>query len=208
MSSIQYPLPLHCPVCETIHEIALDNIKWVSCFSCFSSLRVTATGLVDEGGLPNAPKLKSRLNLGAQGLIRKKKFAVLGNVVFLDEDGDPWQEWFLMLDDRSTIWMAEDDGLFTLYAESVNMVNDVPPFEDVQIGQYTQIGPYQIKVNEAEEVEVAFYGGQVTKHGRIGERYRYIEGTFKNYCATFEYTDADTINLFFGTTLKPDELEL
>jgi hypothetical protein len=144
----------------------------------------------------------TRLYRGASGSLRGKRFATEGRVRYSFGRGF-WDEWYLRFDDGSTAWLTEDNHELCVEAR----VAEVPPPN----GGYARVSIRGIDfvVEERGEAECIGAEGELPFVVRLGEKYRYVDGSSPDgkHAVGVEY-DEDPANVFVGDWLVHEDIRL
>lgn len=194
-----------CPSCGATLEIQHRFSKVVICVYCGQTSAISSSGLKIEGRQAELLDLDSILSLGAEGDISGTPFKVLGCLRYEYEDGF-WDEWFIRLDDKRSIWLQEDEGEFTMF-EKETLTSAVDSFGDIRVGQNIEVNGIQVFVTEKNQAEIK--GGMGELHFRIspGAQVNCVDGNAGGRIVSLEFTPNE-INLSIGDEISVDDISL
>jgi len=190
---------MNCPACGAPLELESRFTTLVVCQYCGQTSFVRDDGLDPTGKVAKLTDYISRLQVGAAGTIRGRKFKTLGRVRYQYEDGT-WDEWFVRFDDGQPGWLAEDEGEYILYFKK-RLTQPIPPFEEIRVGSFLSIPPMQVFVTEKGEGQIAGAEGEVSFNAMPGETIRYIDGNANGKAVGIVIT-SKSIDFWVGDPLE------
>ena len=125
-----------CPNCGAPVVFRWSSSVQTVCEYCKSILVRTDLDLKKVGQVADLPPNSSPIQIGSEGIYRKKSFVVVGRIIYEYEQGT-WNEWHVVTNDGDSQWLsdAQDEYAITYAAAG----RKVP--QQVKVGQeYTWDG--------------------------------------------------------------------
>lgn len=171
------------------------------CEHCSSVVYRTADGALSAGRESLLPESDSRFFNGATGTISGRGFRVVGHLRY-GHGGGSWDEWYLELDDRTEIWVSEDERQLR-----VQQPFDTPPglgFENLHLGAQVSIGDRSFSVRERGTASCLGGGGQLPYRVVPGESYPFAELATADGSAfvTLEFDDDAKVHAYWGQSIE------
>lgn len=189
--------------------IAIDNqfVRAVNCKFCGSAYLVNGTdGLSARGQGVSLANYPSILNVGQTGIIRGRRFNVLGRVRYAYDEGF-WEEWQISWDDgQPPAWLEEDEGYWTLYTKE-RVRSAIPPHDQVRVGGTIKVNAYDVFVTEKRSGKMVGSEGQFSSVMPISGNFGYLTGTTNGRPVSVTYWE-DEIEVEVGDDLEPHEMKM
>jgi hypothetical protein len=199
------PKTANCPNCGAPIKFRWSSAIQTTCEFCRSILVRRDVNLEKVGEVADLPQDSSPIQLGAEGVWRKRPFTVVGRILYEYEQGG-WNEWHIVFGDGTSAWLsdAQDD-----YALSVLEAHGaLPPADQISVGQMFQFGSGRFQVTV---ITVARYKGV---EGELPfEYWDHREVTFVDLrtpdarFATIDYSDNPPL-LFLGEAVEFEDLQM
>ena len=214
-------LVANCPACGAQVQFKSGQSIVVICEYCHSAIARTDRDLKDLGKVAELVETGSPLDVGVRGTWKGVSFELTGRAQLGHEMGGQWDEWYATFANGWLGWLAEAQGRFYLtfqYPPPDNV--QLPPFEQLQLGQSIQGLPTQVPMIVAETGRATALGakGEIPYLLTPRDTYYYAdlsgpEGTF----GTLDYNESPPL-IFLGhqvtladigvtTTRAPERVE-
>jgi hypothetical protein len=193
---------VNCPTCGAPRRITNPATMMFVCAYCGSPVYWDADQVRSAGTQAALTEGFTRLYREATGSLRGKRFDTLGRVRYGFGRGC-WDEWYLRFEDGTTAWLTEDNHELCLEWP----MGETPP-PDNGFVRLTLRG-LDFVVEERGEAECLGAEGELPFVVRLGERYRYVDGSSPDgkHSLGIEY-DAAPGAIFLGDWLGHEELAL
>jgi hypothetical protein len=192
----------HCPQCGAPLRIRNRFVKAVTCEFCQNVSLFDGVRLDPTGRTASLANLRSPLYLDATGTIGSKSFRVVGRLVY-EYGGGQWQEWFLDIGGEDRAWLIEDEG--RLIWMQKRPVENVPPFESIQVGAVLDLANRRVTVNETGEATILSAEGQFGTQILPGEAIAYVDGAAGDEEVGLEYGERE-IEMFVGKPIQREHV--
>ena len=193
---------VNCPNCGAPRRVENPGTLMFVCEYCSSAVYWDEGQVRASGQKAALTEGFTRLYRGASGSYRGRRFTTEGRVRYSFGRGF-WDEWYLRFDDGSTAWLTEDNHELCLETKAA----DVPPPN----GGFVRLSLHGIDfvVEERGEAECIGAEGELPCVARLGERYRYIDGSSPDgkHSVGIEY-DNEPANAFVGEWLGHEDVRL
>jgi hypothetical protein len=198
---------LECQTCGAPINIENQFIRSVTCQFCGASYLVTGEdGLNKRGDAAKLADYPSRLAVGQSGVIRGRKFSVLGRVRYAYDEGF-WEEWQIAWDDgQPPEWLEEDEGYWTLYKRE-RVRGALPEYGEVKVGSKIKVNTYELFVTEKRKAKMMGSEGQFSSVVPVTGEFGYVQGTANSQAASITYWP-DEIEIELGDDLEHHEIKL
>jgi len=194
-------LVANCPACGAQVQFKSGQSIVVICEYCHSAIARTDRDLKDLGKVAELVETGSPLDVGVRGNWKGVSFELTGRAQLGHEMGGQWDEWYATFENGWLGWLAEAQGRFYLtfqYPPPENV--QLPPFEQLQLGQSIQGPPTQVPMIVAETGRATALGakGEIPYLLTPRDTYYYAdlsgpEGTF----GTLDYNESPPL-IFLG----------
>ncbi|PIE23016.1 MAG: hypothetical protein CSA62_09810 [Planctomycetota bacterium] len=197
---------MNCPSCAA--EIAADaRYALLSvCPYCESAIVLDADVAKIAGKMSALAAPRGPLSVGARGSFLQHAFVVLGRVRYGYERGF-WDEWYLQLDDGSTVWISEDGADFSLQTLDAKL-NVAESFDELSPGQRIQLGDKTWHVNEIGIAECEGGQGQLPFVVSQGEKVPFADLSRGKKFASIEYDGEGETRVFLGRRINSQSIEI
>lgn len=199
------PQSYQCPSCGAPLPVSSRFVQTVTCEYCRTVSAVTATGLDPTGETARLTPLPTRFSVGASGRLRGRPFRILGRVRYRASDGQ-WDEWYLLFDDGRAGWLEEDEGMMVL-STTQKLLNPVPPFEEIRVGDRFQTNGQTFFVTEKCTAAVAGSEGELFFPAVPGAQVRFVDGNIEGRTGFLEWGPS-AIEFGVGDPVEHEEITL
>lgn len=198
---------LACQTCGGPLQIENQFIRAVTCQYCGAAYLVNGSdGLDARGKGASLADYPSRLRVGQTGIIRGRRFSVLGRVRYAYDEGF-WEEWQIAWEDGTPpAWLEEDEGYWTLYSRE-RVRSQIPAHDQVRVGSSIQVNGNNLFVTEKRKARMVGSEGQFSSVLPISGNFGYVQGTSNNRAASITYWE-DEIEVELGDDLEHHEIRL
>lgn len=198
---------LECQTCGAAVQVENQFIRSVTCQFCGASYLVSGEdGLSARGKGIKLADYPSRLQVGQGGVIRGRKFTVLGRVRYAYPEGF-WEEWQINWDDgQPPAWLEEDEGYWTLYKRE-RVRSQIPSHDAVSVGGSINVNNMNVFVTEKRSGKMVGQEGQFSAVMPISGEFGYVTGTADGKPVSVTYWK-DEIEVETGDDLEPHEIKL
>jgi hypothetical protein len=198
---------LACQTCGGPLQIENQFIRAVTCQFCGASYLVNGSdGLDARGKGVSLADYPSRLRVGQTGIIRGRRFSVLGRVRYAYDEGF-WEEWQIAWEDGAPpAWLEEDEGYWTLYSRE-RVRSQIPAHDQVRVGSTVDVNGNKLFVTEKRKARMVGSEGQFSSVLPISGNFGYVQGTANNRAASITYWE-DEIEVELGDDLDHHEIKL
>jgi len=199
---------INCPNCGAPRRVENPGTLMFVCEYCGAAVYWDEGQVRASGQKAALTEGFTRLYRGATGRLRGKRFTTEGRVRYSFGRGF-WDEWYLRFDDGATAWLTEDNHEICVEAKlaGVTDVAEVPPPQ----GSFTRASfrGIDFMIEERGEAECIGAEGELPFVVRLGETYRYVDGSSPDgkHSVGIEY-DADPPNVFVGDWLRHEDVAL
>jgi hypothetical protein len=195
---------LNCPSCGAPLEIRNRFVRIVTCDFCDNVSIFTDAGLDPTGQTAALSKVPSVFYVDAIGKLGDEPFRCVGRVRYQYADG-MWDEWFLEFDGGSEPgWLVEDEGTYKFYRREELPLEEIPGYDDCDIGMTVEVGEREVYVIEMNEAKVAGGEGQLAFPVVPGQVVWFLDGSVGDKeIITVEYTD-DSAQVLVGRNIDRD----
>ncbi|MBN2079537.1 MAG: DUF4178 domain-containing protein [Spirochaetes bacterium] len=191
-----------CPSCGAPVEVKNRFSRVLVCAYCGSHLRVTGDGFDPSSAHPKLAEFPSIFSVGSTGTILGKPFTAMGRMRY-SYPGGHFDEWFLDYD-GAPAWLAEDEGTYSLYLETVVDV-EIPDIQGLRAGQNVNVGGMRVMVKERGVAEVAGAEGELLFYAKPGTKVAYMDGIAEGKKISIEATE-DEIEMFIGKPIMKRDI--
>ena len=195
----------NCPSCGGSLEIEHRFSKVVICGYCGQTCSISSSGIDPSGKKVALIELDSIFSIGSKGNIQGSAFKVLGCLRYEYEDGF-WDEWFIRVDSKKSIWLQEDEGEFTAF-EKETLTSPVPPFSEVKVGSVISVNGMDVFVTEKCRAKISGGLGELFFQIEPGSDVDCIDGNANGKIVSLEYTKNE-INLSIGEEISIDSIKI
>ncbi|MDJ1468783.1 DUF4178 domain-containing protein [Xanthocytophaga flava] len=181
------PLPsLNCPSCGSMLELKYRHSKMVVCKYCGQTSYLNVDSIFTVGSPILLVDYGSVLSVGKRGKIKNKPFEVIGRLRFDYEDGF-WDEWLILMDNETELWLQEDEGEFVLFRKK--SLSDPLQYTSLIVGSITTIDIENVFLTEKNKAVINGGEGELPFQVVAGEKADYVDGIVvgKKLIASFEY---------------------
>jgi hypothetical protein len=201
------PEELKCQTCGAPLKIENQFIRSVTCQFCGSAYMVSGSdGLEARGQGIKLADYPSRLKVGQRGVIRGRKFTVLGRVRYAYPEGF-WEEWQVAWEDEQPpAWLEEDEGYWTLYKRD-RVRSQIPSHEQVKVGSTIDVNGQKVFITEKRKGKMVGQEGQFSAVMPISGEFGYATGTADGRPISITYW-ADEIEFETGDDLESHEIKI
>jgi len=96
----------NCPNCGAKVVFRWSGSVQTVCEFCKSILIRTDLNLEKVGKVADLPPSSSPVQLGAEGIFRKRSFVVMGRIIYEYDQGN-WNEWHFVTNDGASGWLSD-----------------------------------------------------------------------------------------------------
>lgn len=197
---------IRCSSCGKPYEgPRLDSTEMVVCEACGSALQLDeAETRVVGRNVGEAPAFT--FSVGLPITLEGVRYEVMGRLYYVepDEDGEyPSMEYVLYNPDKGYLWLAEDNGHFTI-SRPYHVRFHIPPIPVPKMK--VQVGKEAFKVYEWGELTLRWVDGALPWTAAVGEKTRYTHLIKPPEYVDQEMTGAE-IELFRGRYVDRDEIK-
>lgn len=198
---------LECQTCSAPIKIENQFVRSISCPFCGASYLMSGEdGLTARGKGIKLADYPSRLSVGQSGVIRGKRFSVLGRVRYAYDEGF-WEEWQIAWDDDTPpAWLEEDEGYWTLYKRE-RVRGAIPAHKDIKVGATIQVNNMKVFITEKRGGKMVGQEGQFSAVMPIEGKFGYATGTADGKPVSVTFWDNE-IEVETGDDLEPHEIKL
>ncbi|MGJ3240716.1 MAG: DUF4178 domain-containing protein [Anaerolineae bacterium] len=198
---------LDCQSCGAPLTIENQFIRAVSCQYCGASYLISGEeGLKPRGKGAKLADYPSRLSVGQTGIIRGRRFTVLGRVRYAYDEGF-WEEWQISWnDDQPPAWLEEDEGYWTLYKRE-RVRGAIPPHSEINVGSTVKINNLDVFITEKRSGRMIGQEGQFSSVMPIEGKFGYATGTADSKPVSVTFWE-DEIEVETGDDLEPEDIKL
>jgi hypothetical protein len=142
----------------------------------------------------------SPLQLGAEGVWRHVRFAVVGRVQVRWADGG-WNEWYCVFDDGPAGWLGDAAGEHTL-SFPATVAEPLPDWKDLAVGARVTLGGVAYEVTDLRRATVV--GGEGELPFRVDAGWPTATADLRTSSARFATLDyaADATRLYLGDVVE------
>lgn len=130
-----------CPQCGANVAFHSSASLTAICQYCHSTLFRNGDTLERIGTMTEALEDYSPVRIGVTGSYRSRAFTVLGRIQLRYPRGS-WNEWYLVCDDGSSLWLSDASGQYVVTAldEPATTDQTLPPFSGLRPGSPVHLG--------------------------------------------------------------------
>lgn len=196
----------NCPNCGAPIQFRWSSAVQTTCPFCRSILVRRDVNLEKVGEVADLPPDSSPIQIGTEGMHRKKPFTAVGRILYEYEQGG-WNEWHIIFNDGVSGWLsdAQDDYAVSFLTAAPQ---PLPPPEAIRLGQKFRWSGAEFQVTV---ITLAHYKGV---EGELPFEYwdhhdvkfadlRTSDARF----ATIDYSETPPL-LFVGEAVEFDDLHL
>ncbi len=191
---------MHCPSCGAEIDADRQYAHMVVCEYCRSSVILDTEAARLSGKMAVLPAALSPLYVGGSGRIHNHRFRVLGRVRYGYEMGF-WDEWYLSLDDGSTVWVSEDERALTLERLKTDQTPNIS-YDETQPGDNLRLGKKTLQVAEKGVANCEGAEGQLPFPIQLGEKVPFLDLTDGKNSCTIEYDEDGKARIYWGRHLR------
>lgn len=177
---------LNCPSCGAMLELKYRHSKMVVCKYCGQTSYLNIDSIFKAGAPILLADYGSVLSVGKRGQIKNKPFEVIGRLRFDYEDGF-WDEWLILMDNETELWLQEDEGEFILFRKKD--LPDPPQYTSLIIGSIRTVDTDNVFLTEKNKAVINGGEGELPFQVVAGEKADYVDGIVfgKRLIASLEY---------------------
>lgn len=140
---------LPCPSCGGALTFRSTTSLFTVCPYCRSNVIRKDLDLEKIGEMADLPEDLSPIQIGTQGRYGKKKFIVVGRIIYGYKDG-LWNEWYILFNDGSDGWLAEAQGEFAISFPI--KLNEKPSLSSLKLGSRLDVDGSNFKVTDIKSI--------------------------------------------------------
>ena len=159
---------LQCASCGAILDFKSGASVFAVCKYCNTAQIKTGVALESLGSMAQLKQDYSVLQIGAQGSVQGKQFGVFGRIRLSWERG-VWDEWYLVMEDESTAWLAEAQG-FYYFSKQIEIDRNLFEFP-LHLGQRYVLEDFEYRVKDCKSATCTYSEGELPFSGALGEKY-------------------------------------
>lgn len=206
-------MTLNCPSCGGPLPADERFAQLVVCGYCRSSIILDQRAARVAGQMNALLQSPGPLYVGATGKLGAKRFQVLGRVRYGYANG-LWDEWFLLFDDQTPMWISEDERSFSL--ETMRREVDPPiAFEQAEVGRIVEIEGDSYHIDERDVATCEGGEGQLPFEVVGGAKTAFLDLSSGERFATIEFDlsslqrDAEpSARVYLGKRIEAAELKV
>ena len=202
---------VNCPQCAAEHQLRDPSTVTFVCEYCENVVLWDQQGVSLSGKQSRLIEGFSRLYRGATGALKGERFEVLGRVRYSFGRGF-WDEWYLMFENGTPLWITEDNHEFC-QQEQIDNSPKLEDFENYEIRQEITLDGTSFLIQEKGMAICLGIEGFLPKNVLPNETYPFVDGSCLDGKRTFglEYdgekpTDPPTV--FIGTWFVSEDMIL
>lgn len=194
---------LKCPNCGGATKLNTENAKTVVCRYCDSVVDLTPEQAAVVGRKNNINPSQP-IEPGMEGTFNGRKYLVVGWLRFKGFDDEEvwfWDEWLMVGEDGSVLWISYD-------SEEGFLLNEKIPLDeafDPRTARKIPVPDGNATIRERGEARIRGINGELTWKAKIGETVHYIEASQGRQPYSIEYT-REEIELYRGTQISEEDV--
>lgn len=165
-----------CPGCGNPLEFRVATSLVAVCPYCQQVVARGGAGVEDLGKTNPVLALPSAFSLGTQGVIKDRRFVVVGRCQLKHALGGIWNEWYAQLDNNRWAWIAEHQGRIAILGEvSAVQAPDIRSLDAADPGSRWLSGRGEFVVAERGIATVHAEEGELPWRAAPHERRAYVD---------------------------------
>ncbi|MEM7179410.1 MAG: DUF4178 domain-containing protein [Spirochaetota bacterium] len=206
---------VNCPSCGGPQDIKNPAIVQATCEYCNTVFLLDKDAVKDTGKKSKLMPAISGFAIGLTGKLGSKTFEVMGRVQYkyTEKNGQSdsrelgkWDEWYVELNDSSTVWISEDMG--ELILETPAPAKDDINEETIEPGMNFQVEGKDYQIKETGTAICSGAEGTLPFQVIPDETYVFADGISltDNSFLTVEFDELRESNIFVGNYIAKDDI--
>ena len=194
-----------CPSCGAPADNVDRFAAMAVCEYCGGAFYFDEDAIKAMGKMAIMVEYPTPLYVGATGALKGKRFATLGRLRYRYPRGF-WDEWYLRYDDGQGLWLAEDEGEFSLEVQ-VDSPGPIPPRGSVRPGAQLTLANKQVIVDEVDKATLEGAEGSIPFVITKDTSFDYVDASLGDDTITIEYA-SEGPEVYYGTWIDVGEIVL